>query len=123
MLRLLRSLFTPDPRDLAPPQAVRLINDGARVVDVREADEFAAGHLPGATHIPLAEIRRLGPAALQRHGLDPQRQPLLLVCRSGARSRTAMTLLATGPEAQVFNLRGGVLAWTAHGLPLQRHKG
>ncbi|MFN3843225.1 MAG: rhodanese-like domain-containing protein [Rehaibacterium terrae] len=123
MLRFLRSLFTPDPRDLSPPQAVRLIDEGARVVDVREANEFAAGHLPGAIRVPLGTIRRHGPAALQRHGLDPQRQPLLLVCRSGARSRAAMALLSRVPGAQVFNLRGGLTAWLDHDLPLQQRKG
>lgn len=68
MLKRLRALFARDPRDLSPADAVRRIDDGALIVDVREADEFAAGSLRGATHIPLGEIRSLGLALQQRKG-------------------------------------------------------
>lgn len=74
------------------------------LVDVRNDDEVARGIIPGATHIPLAMI----PAKTDALHGD---QPLVLYCHSGIRSAQAAAFIAAQGRAQVFNLRGGVLAW------------
>jgi rhodanese-related sulfurtransferase len=80
------------------------------LLDVREADEFAWGRAPNSVHIPLYEL----PARLAE--LPPHR-PLSVICKVGARSAQAtMWLLAQGVEAR--NVRGGMVAWAAAGLPM-----
>lgn len=74
-----------------------------QLVDVREPDEFAAGSLPGAENIPLGELPdRLGE-------LDRAR-PVVLLCRSGARSSRAAEFLTESGFDRVVNLAGGMLA-------------
>lgn len=91
--------------------ATRLINDNhAIVLDVREPAEFAAGHLPNARNIPLAELAA-------RVGDLPQGKPVLVCCASGARSGRAAAVLKKGGR-EVFNLDGGVQAWRQAGLPV-----
>jgi len=91
--------------------ATRLINDShAIVLDVREPAEFAAGHLPNARNIPLAELAA-------RVGDLPQGKPVLVCCASGARSGRAAAVLKKGGR-EVFNLDGGVQAWRQAGLPV-----
>ena len=92
--------------------ATRLINDNhAIVLDVREPAEFAAGHLPNARNIPLAELAA-------RVGDLPQGKPVLVCCASGARSSKAASVLRKAGRAQVFNLSGGLQAWRQAGLPV-----
>lgn len=94
--------------DIDPQTAVRLIADGAVLLDVRDPDEWAAGHSPTAQHLPLAD---LSVDAL------PTGHIIVAVCRSGARSaRAAAALSQAGVE--VRNLAGGMQAWAAAGLPV-----
>lgn len=80
------------------------------ILDVREDDEWAAGHAPGALHIPLGQLgARLGE-------LDP-RQPLAVVCRSGNRSSRAVAAL-TAAGLTAHNVDGGMTAWAAAGRPV-----
>lgn len=74
------------------------------LVDVRNDDEVARGIIPGAEHIPLAMI----PARSASLNGD---QALVLYCHSGIRSAQAAAFIAGKGRDQVFNLRGGVLAW------------
>ncbi len=83
------------------------------LLDVRERDEWAAGHAPGTIHIPLGD---LDPAAL------PAARPVIAICRSGARSGRATALLAAA-GLQVRNMSGGMNAWHAAGLPVVRDDG
>ncbi|HEU5431960.1 MAG TPA: rhodanese-like domain-containing protein [Thermomicrobiales bacterium] len=84
-----------------------------QVLDVREPDEWDAGHMAGALLAPLGELEgRLG-------ALDPA-APTVVVCRSGQRSLTAADRLAQRGFATVRSLAGGLLAWTEAGLPLER---
>ena len=83
------------------------------LLDVREPHEWAAGHAPGAVHLPLG-------------ALHPDRLPsanrLLCICRSGGRSSRAVTALrAAGYDAH--NVDGGMNAWQARGLPVVRDDG
>jgi SulP family sulfate permease len=81
------------------------------VIDVREQREFEQGHLPGARLVPLRLLLAAAPSL-------PRDRALLLVCRSGRRSSRAMAMLYGVGREDSFNLKGGVLAWRAAGLPL-----
>ena len=96
--------------------ALQLINHKeACVLDVREPDEFKAGHLLNAKLIPLGKLReRVGEMERYRD------KPIIVVCRSGNRSATACALLGRDGFAQAYNLTGGVTAWQKAGLPLER---
>lgn len=94
--------------------AADLSADGSAVLlDVREDEEWAAGHARLARHIPLGT---LDPAKL------PQDESILVICRSGARSaRATATLLQAG--LTVRNVTGGMRAWASSGLPVTRTDG
>ncbi len=80
------------------------------LLDVREHDEWNAGHAPQAVHIPLHELP-------DRLADVPAHRPLSVVCRVGSRSAHATAwLLAQGVEAR--NVEGGMLAWAAQSLPV-----
>lgn len=86
------------------------IPEGVVVLDVREAHEWAAGHIDGATHIPLGDL----PARVGE--LDPT-QRTLVVCHLGGRSaRATHWLQAQGHDAS--NVEGGMEAWESAGLPV-----
>ncbi|HEX3785178.1 MAG TPA: rhodanese-like domain-containing protein [Pseudonocardiaceae bacterium] len=83
---------------------------GVTLLDVREDDEWAAGHAPTAQHIPLGELAG-------RLAELPAEQPLYVVCRAGGRSARATAYLnANGWEAT--NVDGGMKSWQAEGRPL-----
>jgi rhodanese-related sulfurtransferase len=87
-----------------------LPEDGVALLDVREDDEWAAGHAPGAKHIPLAEL----PARVSELAEFPDGGPVYVVCRSGGRSaRAAAWLNASGWDA--VNVEGGMKSWHAVG--------
>jgi rhodanese-related sulfurtransferase len=90
--------------------AHRLQQQGAQLIDVREPHEFAAGHARSARNIPLGQLsNRLGEIAAERI--------VLLICRSGNRSRTAQSLLRRHGMTDTRNVRGGMSAWHAARLP------
>jgi rhodanese-related sulfurtransferase len=97
-------------------EATRLMNQpGALVLDVREAAEFAAGHLPRARHIPLGELaKRVDEIAKFKD------KPVIVTCRSGARSGSACRTLKAAGFSNVHNLKGGVPAWEQASLPVER---
>lgn len=80
------------------------------LLDVREDDEWDAGHIEGAQHISLRELG-------DRLGELPAGRPMVAVCRSGSRSAAAVRGLRQLGYA-VENLDGGVAAWSRAGLPL-----
>ena len=80
---------------------------GALVIDVREPDEYAGGHVPGAQSLPLGDL----PARLQEL---PRDQTLYLVCQSGGRSMKAADQLAAAGY-DVRSVAGGTTAWTGAG--------
>ncbi|MDH3282927.1 MAG: rhodanese-like domain-containing protein, partial [Gammaproteobacteria bacterium] len=81
---------------------------------VRESNEYTGdlGHIPGSSLMPLPQLRE------RLDKLDKD-EPIVTVCRSGGRSAQAATLLAKAGFAKVANLRGGMLNWHAHGLPVE----
>ena len=106
----LSGLFAKGFEEINAFEAKGAMDDGAILVDVREPAEWAAGHAEGARHIPLAQLG-------QGQGELPVGRPVITVCRSGARSARAASILA-GQGREVSNLRGGMRAWAAGGLPV-----
>lgn len=105
-------------RGISPAQATQLINrNDAAVIDVRDASEYAAGHLLNAQHIPLGELdKRLGE-------LDKLKdKPVILNCQTGGRSASACDILRKAGFTQVHNLEGGIAAWEQAGMPVSRNK-
>jgi rhodanese-related sulfurtransferase len=89
-----------------------LIDGGqAFVLDVREDVEWAAGHIPAATHIPITQV------GARLHEL-PKNAGIVTICRSGNRSGAVATELARRGY-RVRNLSGGMVAWHAAGAPME----
>lgn len=91
-------------------EALRLREEGYRFVDVREPFEWDAGHVAGATHIPLGDL----PARMADE-LPTRDEPLVLYCRSGARSGRASEFLAANGYTNVVNLHAMIADWKAAG--------
>ena len=91
-----------------PIAAKRLIEEGAILVDIREADEHAREHVPGARHQPLS---RLGSVSAG------QAKAVIFHCRSGARTAANAPRLAAATDCQAYILEGGIEAWKKAGLP------
>lgn len=79
------------------------------LLDVRTAEEFAAGHLLGAQHLPLSELER---ESAVWSGSVPRGVPLVVYCQAGARSARAVELLRAAGFTAAYNLLGGVAEWT-----------
>ncbi|MBI4214125.1 MAG: rhodanese-like domain-containing protein [Chloroflexi bacterium] len=95
--------------------AKQLIDEGkVRVIDVREPDEWQAGHIPVADHIPLGQIVNQPLTALE----GDVSQPLLFVCAVGGRSAVACEVAAAMGYTELYNLEGGTVAWARGGLPV-----
>jgi len=93
--------------------AVRLINRGALVIDVRKPEEFAAGHIVNARNIGLDKLQQ-GDDAIKKQ----KDKILLTVCGTGAIAGKAADLLRRAGYSNVFNVRGGLATWRAENLPL-----
>ena len=93
--------------------AVRLINKGALVIDVRKADEFAAGHIVNAKNVGLDRLQQ-GEDAVNKQ----KNKILLTVCSDGSTSGRAAGLLRKAGYENAFSLKGGVAGWKADNLPL-----
>ncbi|MCB4810449.1 rhodanese-like domain-containing protein [Methylovorus menthalis] len=113
-LMLLWPMLRRGAKSVSPSEAVLLINRNQGVVlDVRDDAEFAAGHINDARHIPLAKLdERL--AELQKF----REKPVIVHCQSGVRSSKAAATLRKHEFTQVYELDGGVNAWTQAKLPL-----
>jgi rhodanese-related sulfurtransferase len=97
-------------REVSRDEAQKLIDEGAQLVDVRAGHEWDAGHLPGASHLPLDELN-------ERAGEIDRDRPVLLYCRGGNRSTMATAALAAaGYDAA--KLSEGIVGWDEAGLPL-----
>jgi rhodanese-related sulfurtransferase len=86
-------------------------NNGATVLDVRESDEYAAGHVPGAHLLPLSIL----PVRMQD---VPKDGPVYVLCQSGGRSAQAAQLLDSA-GLDVRNVVGGTSAWVRSGRPVE----
>ncbi len=99
---------------LTPLQATLMMNhEDALVLDVREASEWSAGHIPNSRHIPLSQLPK------RIHELEKFKTRALIVnCQSGNRSASACGTLKKQGFEKVHNLAGGIGAWREAGLPI-----
>lgn len=95
-------------------EAATKIQSGAQVLDVRTKDEWDAGHLKDAKHVPLTMD---GYADKAKAVLDPNK-PVVVYCHGGNRSAAAVTRLRAGGFTAVFDLAGGITAWEKEGKPV-----
>ncbi len=100
----------PEIPEVGPAEAARLAGEGAVLLDVRETNEWDAGHAPDATLLPMSRLQD------EQHVI-PRDRKIVAVCRSGARSgRVTLALNEAGYDA--VNVAGGMKEWAASGLPV-----
>jgi rhodanese-related sulfurtransferase len=96
--------------------AVQLINrERAVVVDVREPEEFAAGHMTGAKNVPLNQLEEKLTAAVKNKAV-----PLLLVCATGSRAQRAVAVAKKLGYEQAQAVAGGLKSWKEANLPVEK---
>ncbi len=101
---------------LSPAQAVQLINrEKAVVIDVCEAEEFAAGHVGGAKNVPLGQLEERLPSLVKNKSL-----PVVLVCASGARANRAVAVAKKLGYEKAEALAGGLKAWREASMPVEK---
>jgi rhodanese-related sulfurtransferase len=104
-----------DDQQIDPRRASELIAGGAPAIDVRDSDEYEAGHIQGARHVPFERL------SAEATGLEAG-QSVVFYCRSGDRSSTAAAAFAaSGIDAH--SIAGGLEAWAEEGLPLEPEDG
>src|SRR5215470_14616490 len=94
-----------------PEVTVADVGEDAYLLDVRDPDEWAAGHAPQAHHVPMTEL-------LGRLDELPADRDVVVVCRVGSRSAQVVAYLQAQGFDRVRNLAGGMCAWEADGRPL-----
>jgi rhodanese-related sulfurtransferase len=105
----------PEVREVSREEARRMVEDGAQLVDVRVDHEWEAGHIAGASHIPLDEIA-------ERAGEIDRDRPVILYCRGGNRSTMATAALQAGGY-DAAKLSEGITGWEEEGLPIEPEGG
>ncbi len=105
-------------KTVSATEAVVLMNDeNTIVVDVREPNEFAEGHIEGARNIPLAKLDERA-AELEAH----KATPVIVNCQSGTRSSAASKKLTALGFSQVHELKGGIFGWKDQNLPITKKR-
>lgn len=95
-------------------QVPTLQSQGTLLIDVRQPDEYALGHAPGSTLIPLGQLAQRLPELV-----GYKNKPVALICHSGNRSGKAQKLLQQAGFTATSNVEGGMVAWQKAGLPVQ----
>ncbi|CEJ16000.1 Inner membrane protein YgaP [bacterium YEK0313] len=100
-------------RIITPEQAKRLLDEGAILIDIREADENARERIPGAHHLPLSKVDE---SDLPAH----EGKRVIFHCRSGARTTSNAQRLTgkVAEDCEAFSVEGGLNAWKKAGLPV-----
>jgi rhodanese-related sulfurtransferase len=100
-------------QSVGPTDAVRLLNQGALLLDVRNQAEFDSGHIIDAKHVPQDQLA--GSAEALKKYKD---KVVIACCESGMRSGAAARVLQAQGFTKIVNLKGGLQAWRAENLPL-----
>jgi len=108
------ALADPEAPSIAPTElaARRASGTAPVVIDVRTAEEFAAGHIPGAIHLPFDQVAERISEVDAPHGVA-------LYCMVGPRARKGEAALLESGFRSVFHIEGGMAAWQAEGLPIE----
>jgi len=96
-----------------PTDAVRLINNEAMIIDLRNTEAYARGHIVNAKNIPFDEFD-----AKRDKVAKFKNRPIVAVCDSGISSNKAVASLRKSGFDSVYGLKGGMTAWTTAGLPV-----
>jgi len=102
----------PLPAEVSTADALALREAGAFILDVRQPDEWTAGHIPDATLIPLGDLA-------SRVAEVPKDRQVVVVCRSGNRSATGRDVLLGAGYPSVTSMAGGMNDWAAAGYPTE----
>ena len=100
---------------VTPQDAIRLMNRGAVVIDLRPAEQYAAGHLAGARRMDGEQLLKAGDM-LKKY----KQKPLIVYDESGSLGGSTARQLKAQGFLQTFNLRGGLAAWRSDNLPLEK---
>jgi len=100
------------PMEISVQEAFSMREEGAFVLDVRNQDEWDAGHVPGATLIPLPQLE-------SRLAELPPDQEIVVICRSGNRSATARDILLDAGFSAVTSVAGGFNQWASNGYDIE----
>jgi rhodanese-related sulfurtransferase len=115
---LIHNLIVGERGSVDPLGATELINrQDAVVIDVRPAADFAKGHVINAVNIPMNGFKNQMAVLSKYKG-----RPIVISCRSGSQSSAACHILRKAGFEEVFNLKGGVMAWENANLPLTRKR-
>ena len=111
----MKPITTRSPQNISPNELQQRLDAGEQIqlIDVRETPEFAAGRLVGAQLVPLSEIEKRAPEF-------DQSRPVVLICRSGNRAAQARDRLARLGFDNLACVEGGLEAWEAAGLPVEK---
>jgi rhodanese-related sulfurtransferase len=104
------------PRSQIPEVTAAAVGDDALLLDVRDLDEWTAGHASAAHHVPMMEV----PGRIDE---VPQDRDVVVVCRVGGRSAQVVAYLRAQGWQRVVNLEGGMFAWHAAGRPMVSEDG
>jgi rhodanese-related sulfurtransferase len=100
---------------VSPQDLIRLMNQGALLLDLRPEDAFASGHLVGARQMNADQILKAGDT-LRKH----KEKTVVVYDDTGSLGASAVRQLAAQGFTRAFNLRGGLVAWRAENLPVSR---
>lgn len=103
--------------EITPAQAVQLMNADAVLLDVREAGQFAAGHIVGARNLPLEGLSDADGKLAKLKS-----RPVITCCENGQTGAKGAALLPKLGFERVFNLRGGLSTWRQENYPVQKGK-
>ncbi|MBR1179037.1 rhodanese family protein [Bradyrhizobium sp. KB893862 SZCCT0404] len=95
---------------ISPEKAKDLIEEGAVLVDIREADEHARSRIAAAVHAPLSRLDKVE--------IAPNAKAVIFHCRSGNRTHSNADRLARSSDCEAYILDGGIDAWRSAGLPV-----
>jgi len=101
---------------VAPNAAIRMMNEGAVLVDVRTSNQFKDGHIAGARNVPGDQIADGAKALEKLSG-----KTLIMCCDSGPTAAAAVRTLGRAGFKSVFSLRGGLAAWRQENLPVVKN--
>ena len=111
--------FTEPFQDVDSADFQELVQSGDGILlDVRTPEEFAAGHLEGATLIDVTK-----PDCISKINLLPKEQPIYIYCRVGSRSAAAADYMAKIGFTKLYNLQDGITDWHQRGLPVEQGDG
>ena len=97
---------------ISTTQVVRLMNQGARVIDVRNKDQFDAGHIVNSINIPATELKE------EDSKFPKKAKSIILVCDNGSKSSQCLAPMKKSGRENIFSLQGGLVSWRQENLPI-----